>query len=120
MSNIKDDALLSACHLNIYIPDGPVVSGYHQTASCEDKTFFFLGSCSITLIWHPNQTDWGATRFQLPPSAPPPTLTSASLTVSSTDRQHAVLAAHVATMMRRLMNAQRRGQATVAKAEAEG
>jgi hypothetical protein len=36
------------------------------------------------------------------------------------DRQHAVLAAHVATMMRRLTNAQWRGQATVAKAEAEG
>ncbi len=35
------------------------------------------------------------------------------------DRQHAVLAAHVMPMMRRLMNAQRRGQTTVAKAEAE-
>ena len=36
------------------------------------------------------------------------------------DRQHMVLAAHVATMMRRLMNLQRRGQASMAKAEAEG
>ena len=34
------------------------------------------------------------------------------------DRQLAVLVAHVATPMRKLMNAQRRGQATVAKAEA--
>ena len=34
------------------------------------------------------------------------------------DRQLAVLAAHVATMLRRLTNLQRRGQATVAKAEA--
>ena len=34
------------------------------------------------------------------------------------DRQLTVLAAHVATTMRRLMNAQRWGQATVAKAEA--
>ena len=34
------------------------------------------------------------------------------------DRQLVVLAAHIATMMRRLTNAQRRGQATVAKAEA--
>ena len=47
MSNIKDDALLSAHHLYIYIPDGPVVSGYHQTDSCEDGTFFFVGSCSL-------------------------------------------------------------------------
>jgi len=36
------------------------------------------------------------------------------------DRQHAVLAAHVAMTTRRLMNAQWWGQATVAKAEAEG
>ena len=35
------------------------------------------------------------------------------------DRQLAVLAAHVATTMRRLTNVQRWGQATVAKAEAE-
>jgi hypothetical protein len=34
------------------------------------------------------------------------------------DRQLVVLVAHVATTMRRLTNAQRRGQATVAKAEA--
>jgi hypothetical protein len=34
------------------------------------------------------------------------------------DRQLVVLAVHVATTVRRLMNAQRRGQATVAKAEA--
>ncbi len=34
------------------------------------------------------------------------------------DRQLAVLAAHVATTMRRLTNAHRRGQATEAKAEA--
>ena len=34
------------------------------------------------------------------------------------DRQLAVLAAHVAATMRRLTNVQRRGQATVAKAEA--
>ena len=34
------------------------------------------------------------------------------------DRQLAVLVAHVVTMMRRLTNTQRRGQATVAKAEA--
>jgi len=34
------------------------------------------------------------------------------------DRQLAVLAAHVVTTMRRLTNAQRRGRATVAKAEA--
>ena len=34
------------------------------------------------------------------------------------DRQLAVLAAHVATTMRRLTNVQRRGQATVSKAEA--
>ncbi len=34
------------------------------------------------------------------------------------DRQLAVLAAHVATTMRRLTNVQRWGQATVAKAEA--
>ena len=33
-------------------------------------------------------------------------------------RQLAVLAAHVATTMRRLTNVQRQGQATVAKAEA--
>jgi len=33
-------------------------------------------------------------------------------------RQHAVLAVHVATTMRRLTNTQRRGQATVVKAEA--
>ena len=33
------------------------------------------------------------------------------------DRQLAVLAAHITTTMRRLMSAQRRGQATVAKAE---
>jgi hypothetical protein len=36
------------------------------------------------------------------------------------DRQHTVLAVHVVTMMRRLTNAQRWGQATVAKAEAKG
>ena len=36
------------------------------------------------------------------------------------ERQQAVLAAHVAMKMRRLMNAQQRVQATVAKAEAEG
>jgi hypothetical protein len=35
------------------------------------------------------------------------------------DRQLAVLVAHVATTMRRLTNTQRRGQATVVKAEAE-
>jgi hypothetical protein len=34
------------------------------------------------------------------------------------DRQLTVLAAHVMTTMRRLTNAQRRGQATVVKAEA--
>jgi hypothetical protein len=34
------------------------------------------------------------------------------------DRQLMVLGAHIATMMRRLMNAQRRGQPTVAKVEA--
>jgi hypothetical protein len=34
------------------------------------------------------------------------------------DRQLVVLAAHVATTTRRLRNTQRRGQATVAKAEA--
>ena len=34
------------------------------------------------------------------------------------DRQLAVLAAHVVSTMRRLTNVQRRGQATVAKAEA--
>ena len=34
------------------------------------------------------------------------------------DRQHAVLEVHVMTTMRRLMNVQRRGQTTVAKAEA--
>ena len=34
------------------------------------------------------------------------------------DRQLTVLAAHVATTLRRLTNLQRRGQATVAKAEA--
>jgi len=34
------------------------------------------------------------------------------------DRQLAVLAAHIATTLWRLTNAQRRGQATVAKAEA--
>ncbi len=34
------------------------------------------------------------------------------------DRQLAVLAVHVVTTMRRLRNAHRRGQATVAKAEA--
>ncbi len=34
------------------------------------------------------------------------------------DRQPAVLVAHVAIMMMRLMNAQRLGQATVVKAEA--
>ena len=34
------------------------------------------------------------------------------------NRQLAVLAAHVLTMMRRLMHKQRRGQTTVAKAEA--
>ncbi len=34
------------------------------------------------------------------------------------DRQLAVLAAHVTTPMRKLMNVQRRGQATVVKAEA--
>ena len=38
--------------------------------------------------------------------------------VISEDRQLAVLAAHVATTLRRLTNLQRRGQATVAKAEA--
>ena len=36
------------------------------------------------------------------------------------ERQQAVLAAHVVMKMRRLMNAQQRVQATVAKAEAEG
>ena len=36
------------------------------------------------------------------------------------DMQLAVLAAHAVTTMRRLTNAQGRGQATVAKAEAEG
>jgi hypothetical protein len=36
------------------------------------------------------------------------------------DRQLAVLAAHVATTIRRLKNAQRRGQATVVKTVAEG
>ena len=34
------------------------------------------------------------------------------------DMQLAVLVAHIPTTMRRLMNTQRRGQATVAKAEA--
>jgi hypothetical protein len=34
------------------------------------------------------------------------------------DRQLAVLAAHIATTLRRLTNLQRQGQATVAKAEA--
>ncbi len=34
------------------------------------------------------------------------------------DRQLAVLAAHVATTMRKLTNAQQQGEATVAKAEA--
>jgi hypothetical protein len=38
--------------------------------------------------------------------------------VVAEDRQLAVLAAHVAMPMRKLMNAQRRGQATVTKAEA--
>ena len=43
-------------------------------------------------------------------ASPPP--------VTIEDRQLVVLVAHVATMMRRLANAQRGGQATVAKAEA--
>ena len=43
-------------------------------------------------------------------SAPPPIVIK--------DMQLAVLVAHVATMTRRLANAQWRGQATVAKAEA--
>jgi hypothetical protein len=41
------------------------------------------------------------------------------LPVDVEDRQHAVLVAHIMTTMRRLMNAQRQGQTTVAKAEAE-
>jgi hypothetical protein len=44
-------------------------------------------------------------------SAPPPIVIK--------DMQLAVLVAHIATMTRRLANAQWRGQATVAKAEAE-
>jgi hypothetical protein len=75
MSNIKDDALLSAHHLYIYIPDGPVVSGYHQTDSCEDGTFFFVGSCSL------DRTQIKLTGGQPDFNCPLP-----SLIVSSTDR----------------------------------